>query len=272
MKRISLLATLAVAATAAMAPAAMAKGPPNVVVCPEYKEHDPTDSTVFQGKAKNLVVPAGHTCQIYGAHITRNVTLESGSFFNAIGSTIGHDLVSNGAAVVYLGVYQTEGGKGPGPVVVGHDITLSGSSYNLDFCDTFVHHNFDVNGLKNAYELQIGDTSQKNLDYVDDFYSCEGGPEFSLSPPVKIKHDLNITNSSFGLLDVSNDSIGHNLTVENNIATYDTEGYLPSGQGMWVANDTIGKRAVCVGNSPALSSAGPDAAQNTARKLNDCKF
>jgi hypothetical protein len=170
-----MLLALAGIAMAVMAPAAMAKGPPKVVVCPEYKGNDPTDSTVFQGTAKNLLVPAGHTCQIYGANITKDVTLESGSFFDAINSTIGRDLISNGATVVYLGVYQTEGGKGPGPVVVGHNIMLTGSSANLDFCDTTVSHNFIVNGLKNKYELQIGDSSQKNLDYTDNFYSCQGG-------------------------------------------------------------------------------------------------
>lgn len=270
MTRRLILLGLAGGAMAAMAPAAMAA--PQNVTCPEYNAEDKTDSTVFQGTAKNLLVPAGHFCVIYGAHITKNVTVEKEAGFGAINSTIGHDLISNSAAVVSTGVYQTAGGKGPGHVVVGHNITLSGHSFNLDFCDTTVKHNFNVNGLNNAFELQIGDTSQKNLDYTDNFYSCQGGPEFSLSPPVTVNHDLTITNSKFGLLDVSNDSIGRNLVVENNVATYDTEGYLPSGQGMWVANNTVGHYANCEGNSPALASAGPDAAQNTTGKTNNCKF
>src|SRR5208282_1237360 len=73
---------LACLAMAAMAPVAMAAmKPPRDVTCPELKETDPTDSTVFQGTAKDLLVPAGHFCQIYGADITKNVILESGSFF-----------------------------------------------------------------------------------------------------------------------------------------------------------------------------------------------
>ena len=46
-------------------------------------------------------------------------------------------------------------------MVVGHNISLTGSSFNLDFCDTTVVHDFSVNGLKNAYELQIGDSIEK---------------------------------------------------------------------------------------------------------------
>ena len=114
--------------------------------------------------------------------------------------------------------------------------------------------------------------SKNNLDYVDNFYSCQGGPGFSLSPPVTINHDLKITSSTVGLLDVSNDSVGDNLVVENDVATYATEGYLPSGQGMWVANNNIGNNATCLGNSPALGNAGPDAGPNTAGRHNNCKF
>jgi hypothetical protein len=267
MKRRLLVFGLAGVAMAAMASAAMA-APPTNVTCPEYNGTE--DSTVFQGTAKNLIVPPGHFCAIYGAHITRNVTVESEAFFAAINSTIGHNLISNGAAVIDTGVYKTPGGKGPGPVVVGHDITLSGHSSNLDFCDTTVNHNFNINGVNNAFELQIGDTSERNLDYTERYYSCQGGN--SLSPPVTIKHNLTITNSKFGLLDVSNDSIGHKLVVDNNVATYASESALPPGQGMWVANDSIGAMASCVGNSPALASGGPDAAQNTAGKTNNCKF
>ncbi|HUH81558.1 MAG TPA: hypothetical protein VLZ06_09555 [Solirubrobacteraceae bacterium] len=270
-RRLVLVGLVSVA-TAVIVPAAIAAGPPRVVTCPEYNANDPTDSTVYQGTAMNLFVPAGHECVMYGADISHDVTLESGSLFGAISSTIGHDLVSHGAAVISTGVYQTLGGKGPGPVVVGDNITLKGSSFNLDFCDTTVVHDFKVNGLKNAYELQIGDTSKNNLDYVDNFYSCQGGPGFSLSPPVTINHDLKITNSTVGLLDVSNDSIGHNLVVKNDVATYATEGYLPSEQGMWVANNSIGNNATCLGDSPALGNAGPDAAQNTAGRHNNCKF
>lgn len=51
---------------------------------------------------------------------------------------------------------------------------------------------------------------------------CQGGPEFSLSPPVTIEHNLIIRHSKFDLLDVSNDSIGHSLVVENNVATATT--------------------------------------------------
>jgi hypothetical protein len=272
MRRLTLLG-LAYTAVAVVAPAAMAAHSSKNVTCPEYNPNDNTDSTVFQGTAKNLVVPPGHSCVIYGANVTRNVTAESGSFFGAINSTIGHDLISNGAAVVDTGVYQTPGKKGPGHVTVGGDIMLSGSSFNLDFCDTTVKHNFVVNGLLNEYELQIGDTSQNNLDYKDGFWSCQGGPEFSLSPPVTVGHDLIIRNSRVGLLDVSNDSIGHNLFVENNVATYASKGWLPAGQGMWVANNSVGRNAACNGNSPALASGGPDAAQNTTGgKTNTCKF
>ncbi|HXB17083.1 MAG TPA: hypothetical protein VNV44_15210 [Solirubrobacteraceae bacterium] len=268
MKRAAAALALVGVAVLVTGPAAQARVP-KLVTCPEYNPNDNTDSTVFQGTAQNLVVPAGHACVIAGAKITKNVTLESGSTFGAIGSTIGRDLISNGASVVTTGVYQTPGGKGPEPVLVRHDIVLNGSSYNLDFCDTTVGHNFTANGLQNAYELQIGDSSKNNLDYTDDFYSCQ---EFSLSPPVTINHDLTITNSKFGLLDVSNDTIGRNLTVTGNTTTYSSEGYLPAGQGTWVANDSIGKIATCSGNSPELASAGPDAQQNTAGKTNNCKF
>lgn len=256
-------------AMAASAPAAMAGS--SFTYCPIFNN---TDSSLYQGTAKNLIVPANQACVIYGATITKNVTLEPGSFFAAESSTIGANLISHGAAVIDTGVYYTPGGKGPGPVAIGHNVVLTGSSYNLDFCDTTVGHDFKVNGLKNAFELQIGDTSKNNLDYKEGFYSCQGGTlsePYSLSPPVHIKHNLTITNSTVGLLDVSNDTIGHNLTVENVVATYDTEG-LEAGQGMWVANDTIGRNANCVNLTPALASGGIDAAQNTAGKVNNCKF
>ncbi len=261
---------------AAMAPAAMAKTKaPTNVTCPEFNPSDQTDSSVFQGTAKNLVVPAGHFCVIWGADVTKNVTVESGGFFGASNSTIGHDLVSHGALVIETGAYYTPGGKGPGPVTVGRDVILSGSSDNLDFCDTTVVRNFVANGLHNAFELQLGDTSERDLDYTNNFDSCQGeaeGKRISQSPKVTINRDLIITNSTFGLLDVANDSIGRNLTVSNDVATYETEGYLPAGQGMWVNNNTVGRNANCLSDTPALASAGPDAGPNTVGAVNNCKF
>ena len=87
-----------------------------------------------------------------------------------------------------------------------------------------------------------------------------------------IHRNLNITNSSFGLLDVANDTIGHELHVENVVTTYATEGYLPAGQGTWVNSNTVGRDATCLNLTPALASSGPDALQNTAGKHNNCKF
>jgi hypothetical protein len=61
--------------------------------------------------------------------------------------------------------------------VVGHNM-LSGSSPSpgyFGFCDATVMHDFKVNGVSNTFECQIGDPSQKNLDYTDNFYICNGG-------------------------------------------------------------------------------------------------
>ncbi len=272
-RRVILLgaAVVAMVAAAAMAPAAMAR----TTTCPEFNPEDTTDSTVYQSTAENLVVPAGHSCVIYNAHITSNVTVQSGAFFAAMNSTIGNNLISRGASVVYTGVYYTPGGKGPGHVTVGHNIVLKGSSYNLDFCDTTVGNDFIVRELHNAYELQIGDSSKQDLDYTGDFYSCQGeseGKPFSLSPPVTINHNLTIKNSSFGLLDVANDSIGYDLTVTNDVTTYAQEDYLPAGQGTWVNNNTNANRASCVNDTPTLANPGPDAQPNQAGTANSCTF
>jgi len=173
MRRLVLVG-LAGLAMAVMAGPAMATKLPLNVTCPEFNSEDKTDSTVFQGKAKNLLVPAGHSCVIWGADVTKNVTVESGGFFGASNSTIGRDLISHSALVIDSGVYYTPGGKGPGPVTVGRDVILTGSSDNLDFCDTTVIRDFSVNGLHNAFELQIGDSSKRDLDYTGNFYSCQG--------------------------------------------------------------------------------------------------
>ena len=268
-RRFVLLGLTGAAAFAAATSSATAAGN---VTCQGYDPNDVTDAHVFQGSAANVTVPPGASCVIANANVTGNVTIGSGALFGAINSTIGNDLVSNGAAVVDTGVYSTPGGKGPGPVKVGHNITLSGSSYNLDFCDTTVGNDFVANNLKNAFELQIGDTSMRDLDYTDGFYSCNGGTGFSLNPPVRINHDLRVTSSTLGLLDISNDSIGHDLVVQNDVATYPTQGYVPAGQGMWVAADTVGHDANCSGNSPALMSDGPDDTPNVVSHINTCKF
>src|SRR5690349_16657429 len=90
---------------------------------------------VFTGTTKDLVVPAGNACAVVGATITHDLIVEKGASVGVDSSSIGHDLKGTGAALVELIGYT-------GPIMVGHDVTLTGTSPEAqsygayDVCDT----------------------------------------------------------------------------------------------------------------------------------------
>src|SRR5690348_17046055 len=76
---------------------------------------------VFTGTTKDLVVPPGAVCVVEGATITHDLTVGSGATMGIENSTVGHDVIGTGAAQIEFIGYT-------GPISVGHDIALTGTS------------------------------------------------------------------------------------------------------------------------------------------------
>jgi len=202
---------------------------------------------VFTGTTKDLVVPAGNACAVIGATITHDITVEKGASLGIDNSTVGHDVKGTGAALVEFIGYT-------GPINVGHDVTLTGTSPQAqeygayDICDTTIGHDLSITGAQLAFEIEVGDVGPQD----NEFCSFPG------PMPTSVGHDLTVSNNSTGKVDVGNNSVGHDLTVSNNTASTATGDTGDIG----VDDNTVNHDATCKGNNPGLTADGPEDGPN----------
>jgi hypothetical protein len=160
---------------------------------------------------------------------------------------VGHDISMNGPQVVEFAPFT-------GPVTVGHDVTITGTSPEAqkyggyDICDTTIGHDLTIPGTKIAYEIEVGDQGPQDNEFCS----------YPTSGPVHVGHDLNVSNNSTGKVDVGDTPVGHDLTVINNTASTATGDTGDIG----VDDNTVNHDATCKGNSPALSKDGPEDGPN----------
>lgn len=202
---------------------------------------------VFTGTTKDLVVPAGNACAVVGATITHDLIVEKGASVGVDSSSIGHDLKGTGAALVELIGYT-------GPITVGHDVTLTGTSPEAqsygayDVCDTTVGHDVSITGTNVADDIEVGDVGPQDNEFCS----------FPTAMPSSVGHDLNVSNNTAGKVDIGNNSVGHDLTVSNNTAS------TASGDtgDIGVDDNTVNHDATCTGNNPGLSMDGTEDGPN----------
>ncbi len=204
---------------------------------------------LFTGTAKDVVVPPGNACAIIGATVTHDVTVGKGASLGVDNSSIGHDVKANGAALFEFIGYT-------GPISVGHDVVLTGTSPEAmsyggyDVCDTTIGHDLSITGADIAYEIEVGDTGPQDNEFC--------GAPGPVSQPDSVGHDLTVSNNTAGKVDVGNNSVGHDLNVNNNFASTSTGDTGDIG----VDDNTVSHDATCTGNSPALSKDGPEDGPN----------
>jgi hypothetical protein len=206
----------------------------------------------FSGTTKDLVVPAGGFCVVEGGTITHDVTVGQGAFFGIDNSSVGHDVTGNGAAQIEFIGYN-------GPISVGHDVTLTGTSPeaqsygNYEVCDTTIGHDLTIAGVNVAFDVEVGDTGTQDSEFCG----------YPTAMPDSVGHDLNVSNNTAGRIDVGNNSVGHDLTVNKNTASTGDIG---------VDDNTVNHDATCVGNNPGLSVDGPeDQANHAGHKDTGCE-
>jgi hypothetical protein len=209
----------------------------------------------------DVIVPANQVCSINNAKVGHDVILEAGSFVGISSSTIKHSVIGKEVSTLETGNV----GPNAGPVSVGHDIELTGIQSNAEhangyvICDTTIKHDLLISGTSTPFGTIIGDTGTASNEF------CTGGPMVP-TPQDMIGHNLVIKNNVFGRLDVGNNTIRHDLIVENNIGTtaFGDAGTLD------VSDNAAGHNALCAGNTPALTPDGPEDGPNHAKKLDTC--
>jgi hypothetical protein len=202
---------------------------------------------VFTGTTKDLVVPAGNFCVVDGATITHDLTVEKGASLGLEDSSVGHDVKGTGAALVeFIGF--------TGPISVGHDVTLTGTSPEAqqygayDICDAAIGHDLTIKGATVAFEIEVGDNGPQDNEFCS----------FPTAMPSSVGHDLEVSNNSAGKVDIGNNSVGHDLTVNNNTAS------TASGDtgDIGVDDNTVNHDATCKGNNPGLTVDGTEDGPN----------
>jgi len=209
----------------------------------------------FTGTTKDLVVPAGGFCIVDSATIQHDLTIGQNADVAIENTTIGHDLSATAPQAIITGW----GGGNPGPVRVGHDLTINGSDapngIGYDLCDTTVDHDLQVTNTVIPFEIFIGDKGGTGFDF------CEP----ALSTSDHVGHDLVVANNRTGRIDVGDNTIGHDLRVVNNTASTDTDlGDID------VSDNSVGHDALCSGNNPPPSKDGPEDGSNHAGHTNTC--
>ena len=199
----------------------------------------------------DVIVPAGSACDIHVAMIGHDVIIGQNTYVGISSTTVGHDITGNGVSTFETANFAPD----PGPVYVGHDITLTGKQNNPDYangytiCDTTVQHDITISGTSTPYTTEIGDNAAVAGEGTEEF--CAGGPDTG-NPADFIGHDLVITNNVFGRLDVGDNSINHDMLIANNTAT---TAFGDVGT-MDVSDNKVGHQATCSGNTPPPNPGG----------------
>ncbi|HST26163.1 MAG TPA: hypothetical protein VLJ76_09230 [Gaiellaceae bacterium] len=205
------------------------------------------DPGFVTGMPKDVVVPPGNACILEGVTVTHDVTVQTGASLGVDNSTIGHDVKADGAAFFEFIGYT-------GPIHVGHDVVLTGTSPNAqsfggyDICDATIGHDLSITGANVADEIEVGDNGPQ-----DNEFCAFPGPQ-----PDSIGHDVTVSNNTAGKVDVGNNSIGHDLNVNSNTASTSTS----DTGGIGVDDNTVNHDATCTGNSPGLTADGPEDGPN----------
>lgn len=204
----------------------------------------------FSGTARVLTVPANGFCIVDGATITQDLIVEQNGVLAVENTTIGHDLRGDRPQNIETGF----GGGNPGPVSVGHDLRIEGSDapngIAYDICDTTINHDLQVSHTNVPFEIEIGDTGTQPNEFC----------ALSVSPPDSVGHDLTVDHNSAERIDVGNNTIGHDLLVQDNTATSDND----------VSDNKVGHDARCSSNTPPAGKDGPEDGPNQAGQANTC--
>lgn len=214
-------------------------------------KHTTTCTGTFSGTAENLLVPAGQTCLVSAAQIKHDVTVQADGSLAIERSTVGHDIIATKPQNIETGFGAS---VTPGPVSVGHDVSIVGSdapnAVGYDICDTSVGHDLLVADTQPQFEIDIGDVGPQ----LNEFCS------YAVSAPDRVGHDLLVYRNSPLTLDVGNNRVGHALVVADNTAKTSTD----------VSDNQVGHDAVCSGNTPPPSPDGPEDGPNQAGHNNGC--
>jgi hypothetical protein len=146
---------------------------------------------IRSGHGKDVVVPSGAVCTLLpGTTVDHDVQVQKGGTLIDHGASIGHDLHADKAA----GVALDQGAS------VGHDVTIDGTTGTADggnrICSSNIGHNLTVqNSAAGAGDWSIGGGV------------CDDGNS--------VGQDLNVHGND-NSVDVSNNMVGGNLSVENN--------------------------------------------------------
>jgi hypothetical protein len=254
---------------------------------------DVTCTDAFAGTARNVIIPAENGCDLSGATVTHDVLVGSDSGVFAEGLSVGHDIVLVGPGDLEVGGatigHDVNAGPGSsihlerttighdltalqpdtvqsghnapdspgGPVRVGHDVLISGSS-DSDFvfdgiCSMTVGHDFRLTNRSVTFGIGLGDNCV--------FFGEQGNT---------IGHDLIVTGNSAlatdccgpSTIEVGGNQIGHDLIFTNNTAL--------EGGFLEVSDNTVAHDAICEGNSPPVGSPEPFDGPNTVGGRNTC--
>ena len=135
MKRRTLAAVVAAAATCLLIPlAGVAAGPPDVV-CPQ-------DTQAFTGTAHDLIVPTGSFCAVTDATITHDVIVLDHSGADIVRTSVGNDVR-----------FGTDAGALIASSTVGHDVVAGGDFSGADLDDSRIGHDLVALGEDSGYAI-----------------------------------------------------------------------------------------------------------------------
>jgi hypothetical protein len=195
-------------------------GPHTFTVTAKDAAGNTSSATVSYTAAARLAT-GSTTCKGYYIGTGTDVTVPAGGVCHLLaGTTVTHDVNVNSGGVL---VAQQ--------ISVGHDMNLTGAGGSV-VCASNVTHDLNVQNSTGALIL-IGDTAG----------GCSAGNAIS--------HDLDVQTNS-GPVDVGNNTISHNLTVQNN-----------KPGGVIISNNKVGYDAVCQANNPQTGSGNKANHNNT---------
>ena len=183
-----------------------------------------SSSTTVQYVAAAQLPPKGGTCNGYFTGSGTDVTVASGASCHLVpGTSVTHDLTVQSG-----GVLNAQG------ITVGHDVKLDGAGGST-ICASSIAHDLTVQGDAAGSALML---------IGDRLAGCSAGNT--------VGHDLVVQNNA-GPVDVGNDNVSHDLTVQGN-----------KPGGAKIRNNSAGHNATCQNNSPQTGNG------NTATGTNSC--
>jgi hypothetical protein len=203
----------------------------------------------------NVIVPANQACVITKATVGHDVIMEAGSYVGISSTTIRRDVIGHQVGTLETANFEPN----PGPVSVGHNLTLTGIQTNSEtangytICDTTVHHNLVISGTETPFGTVLGDTGLGPEEF------CSGGPDIKSEDTIGGR--LTVTGNVFGRLDIGNNTITDNTgtTAFGDLGTLD------------ISDNSVGGNATCANNNPTPTGDGPEDGPNkVAHKNNGC--